>query len=254
MIYYLYHKGYDSAAILPSEGEEGKATLHVRVFALAQKYLIMPLETLALDKAATALQDWENIDFAYAAYEIFKGTQDTETGRVLRKKVCVIITTNAAALFSDNERYKDIQEILAQIPKAVNAMITALARGNNKLHVENLQLTTANNQQSTNIAHLQTTITQLMAENARLTASNTALANQPAPTTGMPVPVTPQAAGNFGGYSRWYKCPNCDTVFSRWIGDPCRYTHSCYSGGFNGRLGRSDMTMTGSEWSQHLWN
>jgi len=74
MLHFLYHKDYNWERFVISGGEEGKATLHVRVFVLAPTYLIEPLTDLAGEKALAALDIWDDIDFAYAPYEVFTST------------------------------------------------------------------------------------------------------------------------------------------------------------------------------------
>lgn len=175
-------------------------------------------------------------------------------GVKLRRKVVDVLTTNAATLFSEQERYTATQEVLAGIPNAVRNLTRLLASVSYRQQATITQLFAMSSQDNATILQLQSTNTQLMANNASLTTANTALSTKPAPVTGMLVPFTPHTNNIIpGSITKWYKCPNCDTVFSRCISLGVRYAHSCYSAGYMGRRGRSDMILAGPEWDQYGW-
>lgn len=155
MIHFLYHKDYDWTSFIPAGSDEGKATLHVRIFALAQKYFVTPLEELALERAIAALEDWENIDFAYAAYEAFHCTQNTDNGVLLRKTVCLVMSAHAGVLFGNPERFKDFQDILADVPVTVHGMIVNLAKIGEVSQRHEAELEQVQQLQSTSITQLE---------------------------------------------------------------------------------------------------
>lgn len=66
MLHYLYHFDYDTSGSTPA------IVLHVRVLAIAHKYLIAPLKKLAADKfAERCKEEWNTVAFADAVREMY---------------------------------------------------------------------------------------------------------------------------------------------------------------------------------------
>ncbi|KAK4543500.1 hypothetical protein LTR36_005394 [Oleoguttula mirabilis] len=111
MLYFLYHLDYDDT-------HEGMVTmlLNVRMFAIAEKYLIKDLEELAITKvAATAETQWETPAFATALSEAY--TQMTDVRGQLRKALVDIVLDHATDLFDmDAEKHRHFREVAAKTP------------------------------------------------------------------------------------------------------------------------------------------
>ncbi|KAH8755985.1 hypothetical protein F5883DRAFT_686003, partial [Diaporthe sp. PMI_573] len=81
--------------------------LHAKVYALAEKYIIVGLKGLALSKFRTlALQCWDTDDFLDAVSEVYSSTIDADRG--LRDVVLEIISAHRGLL--DREETKTLLE------------------------------------------------------------------------------------------------------------------------------------------------
>lgn len=245
MILFFYHGDYDWAAVLPFHCGEGIAMLHVRVFTLAQKYLIKDLEPLAYGKAIKAFDLWDNIRFANAVREAFIFTQDRELGTELRKAAIATVKANAATLFSDNETYFPMQEVFAKIPELMREVVGGLANEVRQKRNYIEQFSAAHELAMDNLGKANKA---LKTEIAQVHAANTVLGNSNG------TPIAPHAAvPNTSPMPKWYKCPNCATLFSRCISLGSTYHHSCYSVGWVGKLNVSQVVYSGQEWEAHVW-
>jgi len=99
MLHYLYnfcYGGYDNKL-----GHVAPIVLDVRVFAIADKYLIGPLKELAVQKfTQRAEAEWESDDFVAAVTEVY--TIIPEHDDALHRVVIVVVKEHAAALFAES--------------------------------------------------------------------------------------------------------------------------------------------------------
>ena len=80
--------------------ETGHLSTHARLYAMASKYDIPPLKTLATNKLSSeARQEWDSGDFARAIVVAFGSTSDTDRG--LRDTITSVILEHASAMSSD---------------------------------------------------------------------------------------------------------------------------------------------------------
>lgn len=111
--------------------DEPRPSFSVRVFAIAEKYLVTQLKTYALrDFKTTASKAWRVDDFADAIALAYTSTTDSDGG--LRDIITQIVTKHAAKLYKDHlkptgdrayDRFLVVSATFPQITTRVNAVL-----------------------------------------------------------------------------------------------------------------------------------
>lgn len=98
MLYYMYHFDYRD----DKDNGPDPLLLHIRLFMLADKYIIEPLQTLATEKFnVRAHADWTTPSFALALTEIFSPCFLASDAALFQHIVLETVKQHAKPLFND---------------------------------------------------------------------------------------------------------------------------------------------------------
>lgn len=241
MLDFMYHDSYDSS-VLPRNEEE--VFSHINVFFLACNYSVTPLQTFAQKKILGELTSWNTLVFAQALKKIYTLPLSSTETSVIRAAAVSIVHDNAAKIFCpvDKAEHRLVRETFEEAPGFMSELAAAMACHSSS--------------QSETKGELRIMIGELEGIICRLQDDNDALGaqQQPIPPREYILPIWPRGADDDDKPKmKWYKCPNCNTVFVRSIWPHTRFTHDCYSAHWFGAWGRSTVNMHGFEWDNHLY-
>lgn len=108
MIYYLYHFDHTDS------GTKSALVLDVRVFAIADKYLLEPLKQLAARKfEAHCKAEWQTAAFAEAAAEAYATAPVHDN--TLKRTVVATVKAHAVELRSAKPEYEAFRKVISEI-------------------------------------------------------------------------------------------------------------------------------------------
>ena len=121
---FLYTGSYSD---LPESRESiSSAQINVRVFALAEKYCIENLLSVAAEKfKAAAQRSWGTDGFAEAVYEAYTTTEDAEN--ILRDTIVNAVTVHFDELFKTGDEFMRFKQVLVLLPGFEAEISQALA-------------------------------------------------------------------------------------------------------------------------------
>lgn len=281
MIHFMYHDTYDTS-VLPVD--KGAILLHIRVFALARKYFIEPLQGLAKTRTLESLEDWDNVVFAQAVKEIYALTAHNSEANELRAASMSIVQKNALKLFGPESEphHRLMRETFEETPGLMSDLAGAMATQSHEQidFVETLQtaaredraewdslliikkeqkdlLEKTRSDLSVTEADLVKTQAELSTTKTRLDQANREaykLRDEATKQPKHPVPVVPKHPWKEDDSEmKWYLCPNCNTVFARVILAGMDYVHQCYSSPWYGHQSTSTVQMSRREWAKHSY-
>ena len=264
MIHFMYHGNYDVNTILPEiERKTHAMLLHVRVVGLAQKYFVQALQTYAEDLAVDSMKQWDGAPsvFADAVCEVYTGTMNAEAGIMLREHAVSVAIDNAAILFSPDDSEEDVRTRETLIDEAhgfigdwATAMsscngsqastIADLTAVNETLNADNAKLNKNIDVLESHKAHFRNQIAQATKDKEEL---RTQIQRLPFKTPVKPI----RPANNYDPEPRCYLCPNCEACFVKSMRFGSSFQHTCYEKGWRGKLGKTGMQFSYSEWQNH---
>ncbi|KAI7286699.1 hypothetical protein KC345_g1042 [Hortaea werneckii] len=111
MLHWFYEFDYG-----PSQDEEFKLRLDVRVYAAADKYLLPNLKRLAATKfEERAEKAWPSKDFVGATFEVYRSS--LEGDNVLKQKIVRIVADRRSKIFHPEQGYKAFKMMAVSIPE-----------------------------------------------------------------------------------------------------------------------------------------
>lgn len=126
MLRFMYYGTYTDPGNAPTDLPP--ILLDVKVFKIADMYLVETLKDVALKKFRKhCSKDWATTDFAAAIQEIYSTNLDDDS----MKTIAVNIAREHIKDYSDNEEaYKDIRLALQEIPKfAAHVLLEVVNKG-----------------------------------------------------------------------------------------------------------------------------
>lgn len=124
MMHYFYHSDYHAGEYAPSNSTP--LVLHVRIYALADKYFIKPLRSLAWSKFKSRIRrEWHTPAFAAAVCEVYS-TSGAQQAKFLRTIERVLV--QHPELVYEHEKYYDLFLVLRENGNAALRVAMLLAR------------------------------------------------------------------------------------------------------------------------------
>ncbi|KAM0717580.1 hypothetical protein Q7P37_007432 [Cladosporium fusiforme] len=260
MIRFMYHDTYDTTVLPP---DDHAIFLHIRVFALANKYFVAPLQDLAERKTVEELANWDTLVFAQAVKEIYALTAHTTHSSTLRTAAVSIAHENATKLFGsgDKAKYCLMRETLEESPGFMSDLAASMSScidHQSGLIVDSAISSSLLQEDAKKLESEKRVIEQKLFETkkdllqARVDATKLEMKLSEKPK--LDLPFAPKGVkSDDDPEMKWYRCPNCNTVFVRGIWPYANYAHPCYSGLWTGVLDKSSLQMKGREWDNFLF-
>ena len=125
MLHYMYHGTYVEPGNAPTDLHP--VMLDVKMFTIADKYLIKPLKDVASNKfAAHSIDSWKMPEFARAVKELYEsGVKDC----TLKAVAIATVKEHAKELLSKKDDYPDVHKALRETPEFGADVLNILADG-----------------------------------------------------------------------------------------------------------------------------
>ncbi|GAB7333377.1 hypothetical protein MBLNU13_g04992t2 [Cladosporium sp. NU13] len=236
MIHFIYHGNYDVNAILLKFAREARIMLlHVRVVGLAQKYFIQALQVYAIDLAVESMKRWNGAPSVFADAVCYLHRSDGSEEDIHTRKTLI------------DEAHGFIEDWATAMSGCNSSQVNTIAN----LTAVNESLNADNARLNTNIGVLKSQKAHLNSQNSQATKETETL---PAQLNGLPfkTPVKPiRPVNNYDPEPKCYLCPNCEACFVKSMRFDSSFQHTCYEEGWKGKLGKTRMQSSYSEWQNH---